>query len=311
MADTPDDTETKDTGKPEPGTETLDDATFKQMFEGVKQSEESEQAPDESKDTTKQTPPAEKPTGKSKSKAKPPQPTFSDKKDTSERDETMAELRERLAKAEGQLEALGKKAPEKDEIGQPQYTLEQLEQLESYRERQLRKAIKDGNEEEEEKASQQLALIRREIRRKDREELTKGQESKSKETKVQEQFADTYQEAFSAWPDLNDKSSTLYKSCEQTFKTLHQERPELMQSLPTPIQELLAVTLTVGKSGSKSSGSSKESKVLEQVSEGIEQEFLQGGGAPSKRTGTTDFGNMSPDQFEKYVAAAKNGAGLT
>jgi hypothetical protein len=156
-------------------------------------------------------------------------------------------------------------------------------------------------------ARQALKLYENEGKRRDKAEAASGANAKDEQAGMATEIETLFTDLYTAAPDLQDKTSTIWKAGQKEYSAL----PRLTKALG-PLGELIAVATAIAKNPQligKKVISAETGKVLEAIEKGADKAFQKGGAAPSVSFKPVTSINSQADlsSFEEQVRNIKRG----
>jgi predicted nucleic acid-binding Zn-ribbon protein len=242
------------------------------------------------------------------------------RKDKNESSSEVQELREALSHMRGQLEALQRGAAPKEETNPlGKYTEDQLVQGQTEWEDELleakmayRRAQEANDEAMMAKANKAigvakstLAAIRKELLDRAKAVGAKKVTELTETDRIVNEVAAIYESAYSALPELRDKSSEIWKAGNDAYN----KHANLMKHLG-PLGELVAVAIAIGNNpelvGTRKQATQVRKQLLDEIADKAEKSLIKGSG-PAKTKSTSNFEAMPRHEFDAYINKLKLG----
>lgn len=229
----------------------------------------------------------------------------------SERDESVAELRERLANAEGQLEVLrkgGKEGPKSVKDFDDDALIENEVAWQGV----LAEAAAEGDEQKAARAKANISVIRKELHVRgvdtSRETIRAEDEEAAAQAELKTAVETMYADANKAFPDLNDPNSDLWKAAQAEYRKL----PAVIQDAGF-VGDMMATLRAIAKNPSliaKGAATKARSQMLTNLAGVVERGFNKGNSNAGGGKQIPDFANMSADEINATATRLKRGGSL-
>lgn len=243
------------------------------------------------------------------------------RKGKSESTAEVQDVREQLARVQGQLEVLSKGTTTGDTSGEnrlAKYKDEQL--LEGQTEWEeaiydaktaLKQARADNDEAAYTKAARELGqakttlnAVRKELLERTKRVGVEQAKAQSESSELVQEITSLYENAHETLPDLLDKDSDLWKAGNEVYN----RHPKLMKQLG-PMAELVATSIALSENPKLIPAGKRENQVarkelLTEINEHAEKSLLKGKGTPNKKV-ATNFDTMPKGDFEKLIHQLK------
>lgn len=216
---------------------------------------------------------------------------------------------DRVAKLEGQIEAMQAAQKATGQKSVKDFSLEDLDTLEVDWMAYLTKAQQEENAEAVQKAKANLSAIRKEQRVRVSEQRDAKLKDDEEQGLLKTEMLAMYEDIYTLYPDMHDKTSALFLAAEKEYQTL----PKKLQE-SGPVGDMRAILKAIKKQPALVARGEKPTdtrKALLKNMEKAAETALHTGGGNAAITPTPNIDALPSTDFEALVRRMKLGQGLT